>query len=375
VASQQLKSAIRAYEHTNRSGAATERLAQACDRSGWFRDAAFLLERGPGSGSLTPAAEELAGVLQNIARLAAALDSLVATRMGPGFELATPPPPIGSAAATITRRLGITPEALRAHGLMLSIRPSPDPERPDQVELAVIAHTDGPLTLAQDGATFELRRVILDDNAILEPTRAQPWDSATLWEVENGAVLVYHRRDHLRTTAVGLFHRLESAGGTAPLPGAGAPDSAVAGALRLASVLPLFDRARSETAPRREILRRFVLDYLSARMAQGEAAAGRQLLDMRRGEEPLAGEDEAARQLLAALRFAPLPRLALADAIDRAAREAGDEAGGARIVIRALAARAAGPGGESPARTVAAIGEERLRELASAVDRGPALNP
>jgi len=305
------------------------------------------------------------------------LDSLTAARAaaGPARELTASPAAIGSTAAALTRGLGITPEALRTHGLLLSIRPGANPEVPDRVELAVIASADDPFPREQDGRTFELRRVVLDDNAVLELAPARPWDSSTLWEMENGIVNAYHRRDHLRTTAVALFHRLEAAGGAVALAGAGAPDSIVARDLRLASVLSVFDRARAETAPRGEILRRFVLDYVTARMAQGEAAAGRHLLDERKEQAPMSGEGAAARRLLAVLRFAPLPRLALADAIDRAAREAGDEAGGARWVIQALAARSAGPSGASPAHLTAALGENRLREIADQVDLGPALNP
>jgi hypothetical protein len=108
-------------------------------------------------------------------------------------------------------------------------------------------------------------------------------------------------------------------------------------------------------------LRRFVTAYIEARMAQGEAAGGSELLRERAGES--AGEEEgAAQRLLAVLEFAPLPRLALADAIDRGEREPGNDAEGARRVVRAL--EEALQDSHAGAAALAALSEERLRELA-----------
>jgi hypothetical protein len=208
----------------------------------------------------------------------------------------------------------------------------------------------------------------------LESVAPHPWDSATLSEVEAGVLLAYHRRDYLRTEAVTLYRSLEDRGGAVPALIPGAPDSTVARDLRLASVVPLFDRARADRASRREILRRFVTAYIEARMAQGEAAGGSELLRERAGESAGDGDEEgAAQRLLAVLEFAPLPRLALADAIDRGEREPGNDAEGARRVVRAL--EEALQDSHAGAAALAALSEERLRELARGVDEGRAFAP
>jgi hypothetical protein len=363
--SQHLQSAIAAYEHSgNRGVRAAERLAEACDRAGWFREAKLLLEPGERTGKLSPAGERLLKVVRNLDHLAQGLDSLVTPAEKPGLGLSpTGSDQIASRAAQVARRFGVNNEALRTHALLLSTRPWPSETRPDRIELAVLADVQGPFPVRQGAGTFTVRRFVLDDNAILESVAPHPWDSATLSEVEAGVLLAYHRRDYLRTEAVTLYRSLEDRGGAVPALIPGAPDSTVARDLRLASVVPLFDRARADRASRREILRRFVTAYIEARMAQGEAAGGSELLRERAGESAGDGDEEgAAQRLLAVLEFAPLPRLALADAIDRGEREPGNDAEGARRVVRAL--EEALQDSHAGAAALAALSEERLRELA-----------
>jgi hypothetical protein len=377
--SQHLTAAIAGYEQSgNPSGHAIERLAQACDRAGWFREAAFVLERGRRDGTLSPSGEELRRVVENIDRLATGLDSLVTANVAtPAATRAARP--LGLSSAAFIRRMGFTADGLRAHGLRLGFTPGFERSRPDQTELCVMAEAAGPFELKQDAASISVRRLILDDNAVREPIPAHFWDPASSAEVEGGELIAYHRRDHLRTEAVLLFQRLETAGGVVPMPSSAAADTVLAAALRAASVQALFDRARMEPAPRRELLRRFVIDYVNARVAQGEAGLARQILDERAAKTDIDPDDQAARRLLAVLRFAPLPRLALANALDLGARETGTDANGAaRVISRLDRAARAHPQAAADSLTrhpAALVGEESLRELASGIDLDRAYTP
>jgi hypothetical protein len=329
--SRQITTAVTALE-AQKSGPgsirAAERLAQSYDRAGWFREAKATLAAAERAGALSREGSDRLLVTDHLDRFAAALDSVPILMMDA--------PEATAAAAAIAHRHGFTAEGLRARGLYFGARPVPlDPER-SAIELAVMVATAGPLTVRQLESTASVRRIVLDDNALREPAPTPMWASAGFCAIENGTVIAYHRRDWLRTAAVDLFRALEADGGKVSLAARAAPDTQLASELRLLAVLPMFDAARVDGAPRRAALRRFTLAYLEASMEQAEAEGVRRLLDERAQPGRSEGAESAARGLLAAMASAPHPRLVLARTMDVAWRIPGPAGEGARAALMTL---------------------------------------
>jgi hypothetical protein len=370
--SRQISVAIAAFEAQSRPGSTreAERLAQSYDRAGWFREAKSVLTRAQEAGTLSREGRDLLSVTDHLDRFAAALDSVPVAVLSPSD--------VTAAAASLARRHGFTAEGLRARGLYFGSRPAPRAPEQSEIELAVMAGSAGPFTVKQLESTANVRRIVLDDNALRELAPPPIWASASasLVEIDDGMVIAYHRRDQLRTAAVDLFRALEAEGGKVSLTSRAAPDTLLSAELRLLAVLPIFDQARADGSPRREALRRFALDYADACMAQAEAEGVRRLIDRR--TLPAGVEDDAS-PLLAAMAFAPHPRLALARTLDIALRVADPDGMGAKETLAALRGaisrkvRSEGDSGGMPARdnpdpeqwmALTALDDAELRALA-----------
>jgi hypothetical protein len=380
--SRQITVAITAFESQSRPGSTreAERLAQSYDRAGWFREANSVLRRAEGAGTLSREGQDLRAVTDNLMRFAAALDSLPTT---------IPAASIPSTAAAVARRHGFTAEGLRARGLYFGARPAARHPEVTEVELAVMVASTGPAAVKQLESTASVRRIVLDDNVLEKHAPAPIWASASLIEIDAGTVHAYHRRDRLRTAAVDLFRTLEAEGGKVSPAPPSAPDTVLAAELRLRAVLPIFDAARADGSPRHEALRRFAVNYAGSSMAHAEAEGVRRLLDERARPRQGASDAAAARGLLAAMAFAPNPRLALAQAIEVAFRMPGPEGGGARAALAALEASMrtgagalpgdAGSGGDRPQASDriswTALDDRQLRALALAALGEPGSPP
>jgi hypothetical protein len=334
-----------------------ERLARAYSRAGWYREAHVVLERAAALDPLSAAGTELRNSTATLTRFAAGADSIVtAARARGGGEAA----PAARDIEAFAGRLGLSLDTLRARRLHLGLRPPPPGGGERAVELSVIAHHEGPFAVRIATAAVTARRVILDDDALAATAGEGPdWDPGSFAVVEDGTLLAYHHRSDLRRAAARLYRDLERRGGRPPDAPADASLGAFATALRLRAAAPFFDRARAQAPDRTAARRDFARAVLAARMAQVETAGARFYLDHAAG---LAAAPEAAarRRLLAVLRHAPAPRLALADAADRAAQGAADgapdaEARAARAILEEL-------------RVNATIGEEELRARAGALD-------
>ncbi len=376
----EIRTASAALEERGANERGLERLARAYARAGWYREAHAVLGRAAALGPLSTAGEELLRTSATLIRFAAGADSIVAAaRAGETGDTARA---AASDINALADRLGLGSEALRSRRLYLGLRPPPPGGRAREVELSVIVHHEGPFPVSIATATVTARRAILDDNALAPAGGERPdWDPGSIAQVEDATLLVYHHRSDLRRAAARLFQDLERRGGRPPDAPADSTLGAFAAALRLRAASPLFDRARAAAADHGEARRQFAIAVMSARMAQVETAGARFYLDHADGLEstPEAG---ARRRLVAVLRHAPVPSLALADAADRAAHAvspADDEAAAARAVVEKLRIAAvinessggAGDAWRTPGAgmdTLLHLSEQRLRVLAAGID-------
>jgi len=369
--SRAIQTASDALEQRGATGRGLERLARAYGRAGWYRETHAVLGRAATLDPLSTAGEDLYQVTGTLTRFAAGADSIMAAdraRIARGDS-----PRAASDLSTLADGLGLKSEALRARRLYLGLRPAPAGTDSREIELSVIANHEGPFPVHLAQAAVPTRRVILDDNAIATPgSERADWDPGSHAQVEDGTLIVYHHRSDLRRAAAHLFSDLERRGGRPPDAPADSSLAAFAAALRLRAASPLFDRARAAAADRGEARRQFMLAVMAARMAQVEMAGARFFQDHADHIEssPEAG---ARRRLLAVLRYAPAPGLALADAA------AGPEAAAARTIIDKLRVNAAiGETGGDPSGTrrdrtagldaLLRLSDERLRALAAGID-------
>jgi hypothetical protein len=373
--SRRISAAIDDVERQGARARTLYRLAQNFDRAGWIRETRAALERSRRLGPLDTGARELLTTATTITRFTIAADSALNASYA-AVERGGTDPAIATVISGLMSRFGISNETLRSRRLYLGQRPAAAAPDVDEVELSVIVGHEGPLAIRQGEDEVGARRIVLDDN-LLAPYRPAAekatWESGSIALVDEGVLLVYHRRSRLRRVATRLALELERRGGREPDADRTA-DEEVPLALRLKGASPVFDRLRTAMTSRREIQREFILEVSEAMMAQDEAAAARHLIEERLSPGTGGGTRAAERRLLAALRYAPLPHLRLAGVVEAAARTDDDspEARAARQLLRhleRLMGEEADRGGRPwRAAELITLSESRLQELVAIIE-------
>jgi len=387
--SRQIAAALEIYAVQGPKPLALDRLARAFDRARWFREARAVLEREQTLAALSADSQALLGVTTHLARLAAAADSAARSYYA-AIERGESPSGGGFAVGELMARFGISLDALKARGLHLGQRHSPARPEVDELEFAVVVSHEGPFVIRQGDETVNARRIVLDDHFITPYPggQASPWEPGSMAVVEEGTLFIYHDRSGLRRAATLLFIELERRGGRPPdvIPPAPAEapaeaEARLALALHLRSVSALFAETRAAEGVRDEMVRRFVVDLISARMAQIEAGEAKRLIEERARPGTTGGVRGAEARLLGALRYGPLPGLRLADAIDddRAPDPDDPASEAARETLNRLNRLVGAPHGEKDAKygrapplldveSLLRLDTERLRTLAAAIE-------